>query len=199
MDFTSLVLESNETNNTATEDLTVTSGGGGTTFVVINTNDAGSGSLRQALLDANATAGIDSINFNIPGTGPFTITPLSPLPTVTGPVNINATTQPGYAGSPIVGLNGVGGRRQGARALHLTGWQSVVQRSADRRLLRARHLHRRTGAANSINGNFSAWTSREPRPSMAVATPFRIQESVQQHIGGTIGTTPGGPAPATAT
>ena len=107
VDFTSLVLESNETNNTATENLTVTTGGGGgTTFVVINTNDAGAGSLRQALLDANATAGIDSINFNIPGTGPFTITPLSPLPTLTGPVNINATTQPGYAGTPIVGLSG---------------------------------------------------------------------------------------------
>ena len=108
-DFTNQVQESNEANNAATENLTVTTGGGGgATFVVINTNDAGGGSLRQALLDANANAGIDSINFNIPGTGPFTITPLSPLPMVTGPVNINATTQPGYNGSPIVGLSGSG-------------------------------------------------------------------------------------------
>src|SRR5215471_6308886 len=37
-----------------------------TTFVVTNTNDSGAGSLRQAILDANANAGADTINFNIP-------------------------------------------------------------------------------------------------------------------------------------
>lgn len=35
-----------------------------TTFTVMNTNDAGSGSLRQAVLDANAAAGADSIEFD---------------------------------------------------------------------------------------------------------------------------------------
>ena len=34
------------------------------TFTVLNTDDSGSGSLRQAIEDANATAGIDSIEFN---------------------------------------------------------------------------------------------------------------------------------------
>src|SRR6185295_18383133 len=36
-----------------------------TTFVVTNTDDAGSGSLRQAILDANANPGSDLITFNI--------------------------------------------------------------------------------------------------------------------------------------
>jgi len=49
-------------------------------FAVINTNDAGAGSLRQAILQANATMGTDQIVFNIPGVGPHTIMPLSPLP-----------------------------------------------------------------------------------------------------------------------
>ena len=35
-------------------------------FTVTNTNDSGAGSLRQAILDANATAGADEIRFNIP-------------------------------------------------------------------------------------------------------------------------------------
>src|SRR4051812_29317704 len=46
------------------------------TFTVTNTLDAGPGSFRQAILDANATAnagGPDLINFNIPGTGVHTI------------------------------------------------------------------------------------------------------------------------------
>ena len=33
-------------------------------FTVLNTNDAGAGSLRQAILDANALAGADIINFD---------------------------------------------------------------------------------------------------------------------------------------
>ena len=38
-------------------------------YTVINTNNSGSGSLRQAIIDANAYAGVDTINFNIAGGG----------------------------------------------------------------------------------------------------------------------------------
>ena len=48
----------------------------GNTFVVTNTADSGAGSLRQAILDANANSGADVINFNITGTGVHTISPL---------------------------------------------------------------------------------------------------------------------------
>ncbi len=43
------------------------------TFTVTNTNDSGAGSLRQAILDANANPGDDTIAFNIPGSGVQTI------------------------------------------------------------------------------------------------------------------------------
>jgi len=66
-----------------------------TTFTVTNTNDSGAGSLRQAILDANATTGADLINFNIAGTDVHTIAPASELPKITGPVTINGYTQPG--------------------------------------------------------------------------------------------------------
>ncbi len=65
------------------------------TFTVTNTNDSGNGSLRQAILDANATPGADVIAFNIPGAGPHTITPASPLPVITDPVIVDGYTQPG--------------------------------------------------------------------------------------------------------
>ena len=64
-------------------------------FLVTNTNDSGPGSLRQAILNANATAGNDTITFNIPGDGPHTIAPLTALPTITDPIVIDGYTQPG--------------------------------------------------------------------------------------------------------
>jgi hypothetical protein len=66
------------------------------TLVVVNTSDSGAGSLRQAIIDANATAGVkETIIFNIPGTGVQTIKPLTPLPIITDPVIIDGYTQPG--------------------------------------------------------------------------------------------------------
>jgi hypothetical protein len=76
------------------------------TFTVTNTNDSGAGSLRQAILDANANPGADMITFNIPGVGSHTIAPTSLLPEITDPVTIDGTTQPGFSGSPIIELNG---------------------------------------------------------------------------------------------
>ncbi|MEX0879778.1 MAG: IPT/TIG domain-containing protein [Thermoanaerobaculia bacterium] len=65
------------------------------TFTVTNTNDAGAGSLRQAILDANAAGGADSISFTIVGSGVHTIALASALPTITGPITIDGYTQPG--------------------------------------------------------------------------------------------------------
>ena len=75
-----------------------------TTFVVTNTNDSGGGSLRQAILDANANPGSDLITFNI-GSGLKTITPASGLPEISDPVIIDGTTQPGFAGTPLIEIN----------------------------------------------------------------------------------------------
>jgi (2Fe-2S) ferredoxin len=80
------------------------------TFAVINTNDSGAGSFRQALLDANANAGMDTIIFNIAPGGVQTIAVTSEiLPVISDPVVIDATTQPGYVGSPLIELAGGGG------------------------------------------------------------------------------------------
>ena len=79
------------------------------TFVVVNTDNAGAGSLRQAILDANATPGTNEINFDIGGGGAQTIRPTWQLPDVSHSVVIDGTTQPGFAGSPLIDLDGTNG------------------------------------------------------------------------------------------
>jgi hypothetical protein len=76
------------------------------TFLVTTTDDAGAGSFRQAILDANATPGTNEIDFAIGDGGAQTIRPTSALPEVTHSVVIDGTTQPGFAGSPLIDLDG---------------------------------------------------------------------------------------------
>ena len=78
----------------------------GATIQVTNTADSGPGSFRQAIVTANSNSVPSTIVFQISGTAPFTITPLSALPAITDPVVIDATTQSGYAGKPVIELNG---------------------------------------------------------------------------------------------
>jgi parallel beta-helix repeat protein len=63
------------------------------TFVVTNTSDSGAGSLRDAINNANATAGTNSITFAIPGNTVPTIKPQTTLPAITRAVTIDGTTQ----------------------------------------------------------------------------------------------------------
>ena len=97
------------------------------TFTVLNANDSGSGSLRQAILDANSNSGPDTINFQISGVGPFTINLLSALPSITDPVVIDGTTQSGYAGAPRVELNGAGIGGNSADGLAILAGGSTVK------------------------------------------------------------------------
>ncbi len=63
----------------------------GLTYTVINTNDSGTGSFRQAVLDANTNLGPDIIEFNLPGgAGPHTIVFTSnPVPAIQGDITID--------------------------------------------------------------------------------------------------------------
>jgi hypothetical protein len=95
------------------------------TFVVTSTADSGLGSLRRAILDANAHPGADSVVFNIPGSGVHTITPFTALPTISDAVTIDGSTQPGFTGSPIIELDGSGAGAN-VDGLRITAGSSVV-------------------------------------------------------------------------
>lgn len=99
-------------------------------FTVSNTSDSGTGSLRQAILDANAATDSALIQFNVPTTDPrfvdvdsglvggdaapdaFVIKPLSALPALTdGGTTIDGRTQTAFSGDtnpfgPEIVLNG---------------------------------------------------------------------------------------------
>ncbi len=97
------------------------------TFTVLNTNDGGADSLRQAILDSNASVGVaDTIAFNIPGAGVHTIRPLTALPTITDPVTIDGTTQPGSGGRPAIVLDG-SVATPGADGLVITAGGSMIR------------------------------------------------------------------------
>ena len=74
--------------------------------VVINTNDSGEGSLRQAVINANAFTGANTISFAIPGTGVKTIALQSALPVISDVVTIDGTTQTGFTNTPLIVLDG---------------------------------------------------------------------------------------------
>jgi len=65
------------------------------TFEVVNTNYSGAGSFTQAITDANANPGRDTITFNIPGTGPHIFNSMPGQINITSPVTIDGLSQPG--------------------------------------------------------------------------------------------------------
>ena len=78
------------------------------TFIVTSNADAGPGTLRQAIIDANAHPGPDTIQFNLPAGAGLTISLGSQLPGLDGPVNINGASQPGFGSGDIVEVRGPG-------------------------------------------------------------------------------------------
>jgi hypothetical protein len=127
-----------------------------TTYTVTNTADSGAGSLRQAITDANTNGGTDTIAFNIPGSGVHTIDVPTALPTITSPVIIDGTTQPGYVGSPVIELNGASAGSGPGLSLAATASASTVRGLAINRFVGNGILIRGNGniiAANYIGTN----------------------------------------------
>lgn len=122
----------------------------GPVIVVSNTGDSGLGSFRQALLSANANPGPHAIVFNIPGPGPFIIKVPSPLPPITEPATIDATTQPGFLGRPIVELDGSGGVGDG---LYVTSGGCTIKGLAIHDFSGS-GIVLAWGASNVVQGNF---------------------------------------------
>jgi hypothetical protein len=60
-------------------------------FIVTNSNDIGAGSLRQAIIDANNSAGPDTIEFSLPANSTIVLGG-SQLPTITDKLTIDGST-----------------------------------------------------------------------------------------------------------
>ena len=83
-------------------------------------------SLREAISAANNNVGPDAIVFNIGGGGHQTIQVLAALPAITGDLTLDATTQTGYAGIPLIELDGsLAGA--GADGLRISGGNTIIR------------------------------------------------------------------------
>ena len=98
------------------------------TFLVTTAADGGAGSLRAAILEADAdgSAGVDEIDFKIAGSGLRTISPTTVLPTITRPVFLDGESEPGYSGTPLILLDG-GSEPAGTDGLTISGGSSKVE------------------------------------------------------------------------
>jgi hypothetical protein len=68
------------------------------TFMVNTLADVATGSLREAINQANLNPGPDRIDFAVTGT----VQLLGALPSITDPVNIDGSTAPGFTAAPLV-------------------------------------------------------------------------------------------------
>jgi CSLREA domain-containing protein len=121
-------------------------------FTVTNSADAGRGSLRQAILNANANPGKDFISFDIQIPGSRSINLLSPLPAITDPVTIDGTTQPGFAGTPLIELDG-SQAGTGTDGLAVSSGFSTIQGLVINRFSGA-GIHMQSDGFAQVEGNF---------------------------------------------
>ena len=149
--------------------------------VIVNKNDSGQGSLRQFLLNANAlsntglaqsglTSGKDNAVFMLAdgiaragltasystqfASGIASITVGSVLPTITDPVILDASWQPGYAGVPMIELNGAAVANAG---LTITAGNSTVRGFIINRFNGGTNgigISISAGGSNTITGNY---------------------------------------------
>jgi len=130
-------------------------------FPVTSTADTDDGTcdadctLREAIAAANLSPGADLISFAIDGSPPYVISLTSELPEITEAVTIDGTTQPEYAGTPVVVLDGAGvtaGSFGGG--LLLSGGSSTVRGLACNGFTLNSCITVWGGDGNIIEGNF---------------------------------------------
>ena len=126
------------------------------TIIVTSTGDSvdsldGEVTLREAILESNAVAGPDVIEFSIAGSGVRTISPMSVLPTITDSVTLDATTITGFADSPMVEIDGT------SAGTGVTG----LRVQSDNTTIRGLVINRFSGNGIVVNGvdNFVLETS----------------------------------------
>ena len=169
-------------NNSATATTTVTPAVPAT-FVVTTTLDNGAGSLRQAILDANAHIGPDSITFAIiAGSGVRSIVPATALPTITSPVTIDGTSQTGFNGTPLIELNG--SQAGSASGLVLNTSDSLIRGLIINRFANGNGIFVQTSATNTNNRIEGNWVGLDSTGNGAAANNFGIRV---QSPGNTVG------------
>jgi CSLREA domain-containing protein len=153
------------------------------------TCDDGTGwcTLRAAMEEANSLAnlpaGPDGIAFNIAGTGPHTIQPTTPLPTIFDAIVIDGTTQPSYAGTPLMELDGTAAGA-GTNGLWLAAGNSTVRGLAINRF-DGSGIQLTTNGGNTLEANFIGTNPPGTADRGNLGWGIRVAGSHGNTIGGT--------------
>jgi Bacterial Ig-like domain (group 3)/Right handed beta helix region len=160
---------------------------------VTTTADSGLGSLRQAIQDADSSSGdLVAIDFAIPGTGPFVISPTLSLPEIARPIVLSANTQAGFSGTPIVEL---AGNSAGPSVSGL-----VLGAGSDGSTIRGMAISLFTGAgividsdSNTIQGNFLGTDTTGQATGLGNTWGVYLDHGSNNTIGGITATPGSGP------
>ncbi len=162
------------------------------TYSVTNTNDAGAGSLREAITQANLTVDTDRIEFDIAGAGVHTISLLSALPELSSSVEIDGYTQTGAAvattgtsASIMIELDGLGAN-VGYAALRVAGGNSTISGLSIKNFKIANQqgiLITGTGG-NTITGNYIGTDATGGLFGVGNSVGIKIDDSAGNTIGG---------------
>ncbi|RLS75286.1 MAG: DUF2341 domain-containing protein, partial [Planctomycetota bacterium] len=103
----------------------------GTSYTIEQLHAAGGGadgkiSLREAIVAANSTVGLDTITFSIAGSGPHSISLASALPEITQAIVIDGWSEPDFADTPVIQLDG-SAAPAGADGLWISSGGSTVR------------------------------------------------------------------------
>lgn len=160
------------------------------TFIVTSTNDVGAGTLRQAMIDANATTNADVIAFNIPGAGPHDIYLFTALPIITNSLTIDGFTQSGSKSNTLMYGNNSDLRiniqpsAQGFGGFHVqTNYVTIRGLSLRRYQVAAVYLQ--TGVSNVVEGCLFGTDTNGVLDLSNGYMAVRIANSSFNRIGGT--------------
>jgi CSLREA domain-containing protein/uncharacterized repeat protein (TIGR01451 family) len=160
------------------------------TFTVNSADDhddaactAGDCTLREAINAANSNGVADTITFAI-GSGTKTINLLAALPMVTSNTTLDATTQPGYTGSPIIELNGASSGAA-TNGFNLLGSNCTIRGFVINRFT-ANGISI-NGSSNTVTGNYIGTNVAGTAALANAETGIVLNSGTNNVIGGTTG------------
>lgn len=144
--------------------------------------DAADCTLREAINASNMQGGVNTIAFQIAGAGVHTIALTSELPTVTDAVVIDGTTQPGFAGSPLIELNGAGAGAA-SDGLTVSAGNSTIRGLIINRF-DGSGIRLQTGGSNVVTGNYIGTSAAGTADLGNNASGVMLDNSPNNTVGG---------------